>query len=34
MTLAYIRDLKLLRQRLAFGFSAAALMLAAAGFTI
>jgi len=31
MTLAYIRDIKLLRQRLAFGFSGAALLLAFLG---
>jgi hypothetical protein len=34
MTLGYIRDLKILRQRLAFGFSAAAYLLAALGFVL
>jgi hypothetical protein len=34
MTLAYIRDLKVLRQRLAFGFTAAAFLLGAVGFVM
>jgi hypothetical protein len=34
MTLGYIRDLKVLRQRMAFGFSAAAYLLAALGFIL